>query len=70
MQFRNVVSDVRANGVLGFLYRRFGSRNMGQAFLSSQTEYSRARSAHPCSGRALLPRAVPPDQGPRIHIYR
>ncbi len=39
VQFTTVVSDVQANGVLGFLYRRFGSRNMGKAFLSSQKEY-------------------------------
>ena len=39
VQFHSVVSDVEANGVLGFLYRRFGSRNMGKAFLSSQKEY-------------------------------
>ncbi|NND03023.1 MAG: hypothetical protein HKN91_09570, partial [Acidimicrobiia bacterium] len=29
VQFQSVVSDVQANGVLGFLYRKFGSRNMG-----------------------------------------
>ena len=39
VQFHGVVSDVQANGVLGFLYRRFGSRNMGKAFLSSQKKY-------------------------------
>ena len=39
VQFHSVVSDVQANGVLGFLYRRFGSRNMGKAFLSSQKKY-------------------------------
>ena len=39
VEFRSVVSDVQANGVLGFLYRRFGSRNMGKAFLSSQKRY-------------------------------
>lgn len=39
VQFHSVVSDVQADGVLGFLYRRFGSRNMGKAFLSSQKKY-------------------------------
>ena len=39
VQFHGVVSDVQAKGVLGFLYRRFGSRNMGKAFLSSQKKY-------------------------------
>ncbi len=39
VQFHTVVSDVQADGVLGFLYRRFGSRNMGKAFLSSQKAY-------------------------------
>ena len=39
VQFRSVVSDVQANGMLGFLYRRFGSRNMGKALLSSQKMY-------------------------------
>lgn len=39
VQFHTVVSDVQASGVLGFLYRRFGSRNMGKAFLSSQKQY-------------------------------
>ena len=39
VQFHSVVSDVQMNGVLGFLYRRFGSRNMGKAFLSSQKKY-------------------------------
>lgn len=32
---RTVVSDVQASGLLGFFYRRFGSRSMGKAFLSS-----------------------------------
>ena len=39
VQFRCLVSDVRADGVLGFLYTKFGSRNMGKAFLSSQQDY-------------------------------
>ena len=39
VQVRTVVSDVHTNGVLGFLYRRFGSRNMGKAFLSSEKVY-------------------------------
>jgi hypothetical protein len=39
VQFHTEVSDVRANGVLGFLYRNFGKRNMGKAFLSSQKKY-------------------------------
>ncbi len=39
VQFHCVVSDVQANGVLGFLYRTFGSKNMGKAFLSSQKKY-------------------------------
>ena len=39
VQFQSIVSDVQANGVLGFLYRKFGSRNMGKAFLSSQKKY-------------------------------
>ncbi len=39
VQFHSVVSDVQMNGVLGFLYRRFGRRNMGKAFLSSQKKY-------------------------------
>ncbi len=39
VRFHCVVSDVQMDGVLGFLYRRFGSRNMGKAFLSSQKTY-------------------------------
>jgi hypothetical protein len=39
VQFKSVVSDVQADGVLGFLYRKFGSRNMGKAFLPSQKKY-------------------------------
>ncbi len=39
VQYRCVVSDVEADGVLGFLYTKFGSRNMGKAFLSSQQDY-------------------------------
>ncbi len=35
MVHRTVVSDVQASGLLGFFYRRFGSRSMGKAFLSS-----------------------------------
>ncbi len=34
-----VVSDVSASGVLGFLYRRFGSKRMGKAFLDSYQAY-------------------------------
>lgn len=36
---RTVVSDVQASGLLGFFYRRFGSRSMGKAFLSSYKGY-------------------------------
>ncbi len=36
---RTVVSGVEADGVLGFFYRKFGSRNMGKAFLSSYKAY-------------------------------
>ncbi len=36
---RAVVSDVQAPGLLGFFYRRFGSRSMGKAFLSSYKGY-------------------------------
>ncbi len=39
VQFHSVVSDVKMDGVLGFLYRTFGSRSMGKAFVSSQKQY-------------------------------
>ena len=43
VQFHSVVSDVQANGVLGLLYRTFGSRNMGKAFLSNQKSQAQQR---------------------------
>lgn len=36
---RTVVSDVEAPGLLGFLYRKFGSKRMGAAFLKSYQQY-------------------------------
>ncbi len=37
------VSGVKASGVLGFLYRTFGSSNMGKAFLEAQAAYFEQR---------------------------
>lgn len=41
--FRTTVGDVRAPGLLGALYRRFGSRNMGKAFLSAHKDHLESR---------------------------
>ncbi len=34
-----VISGVEASGVLGFFYQRFGSSNIGNAFLASYETY-------------------------------
>ena len=39
VKHRTVVSGVEASGVLGFFYRKFGSSNMGNAFLTSYKAY-------------------------------
>ena len=36
---RTVISSVEAPGLLGFFYRKFGSSNMGKAFLRSYKSY-------------------------------
>ena len=36
---RLVVSDVEAGGLLGFFYRRFGGKKMGNAFLTAYRAY-------------------------------
>lgn len=33
------MSDVEASGLLGFFYRRFGSKKMGNAFLAAYRSY-------------------------------
>ena len=39
IRHRTVISDVEASGFLGFLYRTFGSSNLGNAFLKSYKTY-------------------------------
>lgn len=39
VKYRAVISSVEAAGLLGFLYRNFGSKNMGKAFLASYKAY-------------------------------
>lgn len=34
-----VMSDVEASGILGFFYRIFGAKKMGNAFLKAYEEY-------------------------------
>lgn len=36
---RTVISDVKAPGLLGFFYRRFGGPKMGKAFLRAYATY-------------------------------
>ncbi len=42
---RLVMSDVEANGLLGFFYRRFGSAKMGKAFLAASAGHLANRPA-------------------------
>ncbi len=39
VRHRTVISGVEASGLLGFFYRKFGSSNMGSAFLKSYKSY-------------------------------
>lgn len=39
VKHRTVISDVEASGFLGFFYRKFGSSNIGRAFLKSYKTY-------------------------------
>lgn len=39
VQHHSVISGVEAPGVLGFFYRKFGSSNIGDAFLTSYKAY-------------------------------
>lgn len=39
IRHRIVISDVRTSGLLGFLYRTFGKRSMGKAFLKTHKTY-------------------------------
>lgn len=39
VMYRLIMSDVAASGLLGFLYRRFGSSRTGKAFLTATKTY-------------------------------
>jgi len=39
VRHRTVISDVKAPGLMGFFYRKFGSRNIGKAVLESYKTY-------------------------------
>jgi hypothetical protein len=39
VRYRTVISSVEASGVLGFFYRKFGSSNIGNAYLKSYKTY-------------------------------
>lgn len=42
---RVVISDVRADGFLGFLYRTFGGSRMGKAFLTANADHLQQRTS-------------------------
>lgn len=39
-----IISEVKASGLLGFFYRKFGSSNMGNAFLKTYKSYFEMQS--------------------------
>ncbi len=39
VKYHTVLSDIEASGLLGFFYRKFGSSNIGDAFLASTKSY-------------------------------